>query len=171
MPQSHIEAHIDLITQHEQEFLDRRTRSERIGDQIAVFVGSFGFVGVQIVLFVIWIAWNVVPGRQQFDPSPFSLLGTVLAMEAILLASFILMRQARMSRRADERDHLMLQILILTEKEITAVLKMDRQIAAQVGAEKAANTAEVRELSQQTSIDEVAQTIRENLDAVLDASE
>ena len=92
-------------------------------------------------------------------------------MEAILLASFILMRQARMSRRADERDHLMLQILILTEKEITAVLKMDRHIAVQVGAEKAANTAEVRELSQQTSIDEVAQTIRENLDAVLDASE
>jgi len=76
MPQSHIEAHIDLITQHEQEFLAQRTRSERIGDQIAVFVGSFGFVGVQFVLFVAWIAWNVAPGRQQFDPSPFSLLGT-----------------------------------------------------------------------------------------------
>ena len=92
-------------------------------------------------------------------------------MEAILLASFILMRQSRMSRRADERDHLMLQILILTEKEITAVLKIDRQIAEQVGAEKAANTAEVRDLSVQTSIDEVAQTIRENLDAILDSSD
>ena len=87
-------------------------------------------------------------------------------MEGILLASFILMRQARMGRRADERDHLMLQVLLLTEKEITAVLKVDRQIAAQVGAEQAANTAEVRELSQQTSIEHVAQTIRENLNEV-----
>ena len=171
MPQNHIDAHIDLITQHEQEFLARRTKSERLGDQLAIFVGSFRFVGFQLLLFGIWIAWNVIPNKRQFDPVPFSLLGTILAMEAILLASFILMRQSRMSRRADERDHLMLQILILTEKEITAVLKIDRQIAEQVGAEKAANTAEVRDLSVQTSIDEVAQTIRENLDAILDSSD
>jgi hypothetical protein len=34
------------------------------------------------------------------------------------------MRQSRMSRRAEERDHLMLQLLLLTEKELTAVLGM-----------------------------------------------
>lgn len=166
MAQGHIETHIELITQHEQDFLAKRTRSERLGDKVAVFVGSFGFVGVHLLLFVTWLSWNTLPGSKHFDPSPFSLLGTALAMEAILLASFILMRQARMGRRSDERDHLMLQILILTEKEITAVLKMDRQIAQQVGAEKAANSAEVRELSMPTSINEVAQTISETLDAV-----
>ena len=65
-----------------------------------------------------------------------------------------------MARRSDERDHLMLQILLLTEKEITAVLGMDRQIAKQVGLEKIANNPELRELSQQTSIDDMAQTIK-----------
>lgn len=40
--------------------------------------------------------------------------------EAILLASFILMPQTRMSHRAEQRDHLMLKILLLTEREITA---------------------------------------------------
>jgi uncharacterized membrane protein len=168
MPQSHIEEHIDLITKHEQEFLAKRTKSERLGDNIAMFIGSFGFVGVHLSLFVVWIGWNVLPGPSHFDPSPFSLLGTIVAMEAIFLASFILMRQARLGRRAEERDHLVLQILILAEKEITAVLKMDRQIAQRVGAEKAANSAEVRELSQQTSIEEVAQTINENLDSLLE---
>jgi uncharacterized membrane protein len=171
MSQTHIEAHIDLITKHEQEFLAKRTQGERLGDNVAMFIGSFGFVGVHLLLFVGWIGWNVLPGVSHFDPWPFSLLGTIVAMEAIFLASFILMRQARLGRRAEERDHLMLQILILTEKEITAVLKMDRQIALQVGAESAANSAEVRELSQQTSIEEVAQTINENLDAVLEANE
>ncbi len=171
MSQSHIEAHVDLIAKHEQDFLAKRTPSEKLGDRIATFVGSFAFVSLHFCFFVLWILWNQLPGTKHFDPYPFSLLGTVVAMEAIILASFILMRQARMGRRADERDHLMLQILLLTEKEITAVLKMDRQIAAQVGAETAANTAEVRELSRQTSIEDVAQTIKENLATVVDASE
>lgn len=73
------------------------------------------------------------------------------------------MRQARMGRRGDERDHLMLQILMLTEKEITAVLSVDRQIAKQVGLEKMANSPELRELSQHTSIEDVAQTIAESM--------
>ncbi len=171
MSQSHIEVHVDLIAKHEQAFLDQRTPSEKLGDRIAGFVGSFTFVTVHFCFFVLWIVWNQLPITKHFDPNPFSLLGTVVAMEAIILASFILMRQARMGRRADERDHLMLQILLLTEKEITAVLKMDRQIAAQVGAEKAANTVEVRELSQSTSIEDVAQTIKENLAMVVEAVE
>jgi hypothetical protein len=60
----------------------------------------------------------------------------------------------------------MLQVLLLTEKEITAVLKMDRQIALQVGLEKAANNPEAKELSQHLSIEDVAQTIKESLDTV-----
>jgi uncharacterized membrane protein len=91
------------------------------------------------------------------------LLQTMVAMEAILAASFILMRQARMGRRSDERDHLMLQILLLTEKELTALLGMDRQIASEMGLTHAANDREVRELSKDISIEDVAQTIKENL--------
>ena len=163
MAQSHIQEHIDLIARHEQEFLEQRTGVERFSDSVASFVGSIGFVGVHLLLFVTWVVWNRMAGLSRFDPAPFSLLATLLAMEAILLASLILMRQARVSRRADERDHLMLQILLLTEKEITAVLKMNRQIAQHVGAAEAAQTAEVRELSKHTSIEDVAQTIRESL--------
>ena len=163
MPQSHIQEHIDLIARHEQEFLERRTRVERIGDSVAGFVGSVGFVGTHLLIFAGWIGWNAIAGLKHFDPAPFSLLATLVAMEGIILASLILMRQARMSRRADERDHLMLQILLLTEKEITALLKMDRKIAKQVGLDDAAQGAEVRELSRHTSIEDVTQTIRESL--------
>ncbi len=165
MSQSHVQEHIDLIAKHEQEFLERRSPTQRIGDQIAGFAGSFSFVLLHLALFFGWIGLNVlpIPHLRQFDPPPFSLLGTFVALEAILLASFILMRQARMAKRADERDHLMLQILLLTEKEITAVLSIDRHIAQKVGLEKMANTTEIRELSQHTSIEDVAQTIRDNL--------
>ncbi len=163
MSQTHIQEHVDLIASHEQEFLARRTRTEKIGDEIAAFAGSFPFVAIHVSVFLGWIAWNSVPGTWHFDPAPYSLLGTCVALEAILLASFILMRQARMSRRAEERDHLMLQILMLTEKEITAVLRVDRQIAGQVGLDKVLANEEIRELSQHTSIDDVAQTIQDAL--------
>lgn len=163
MSQSHIQEQVDLIAKHEQEFLAARTRSERAGDAIAAFVGSFPFVGIHIFFFIGWMLWNVSPHLNHFDSAPFSLLGTIVALEAIILASFILMRQARMNRRAEERDHLMLQILLLTEKEITAVLRVDRQIAAQVGLEKMANRADILELSQHTSIEDVAQTLKESL--------
>jgi len=163
MSMNHVQDHIDLIAKHEQEFLAQRSRSEKLGDSVGSFVGSFVFVSLHLLLFVLWIAWNMLPNLHHFDPLPFSLLGTIVALEAIILASFILMRQSRLGRRADERDHLMLQVLLLTEKEITAVLGVDRQIAKEMGLHHLANSAELKELSQHTSIEDVAQTIKESL--------
>jgi uncharacterized membrane protein len=165
MSQSHVQEHIDLIAKHEQDFLIRRTPAERLGDSLAGFAGSLYFVCIHLAVFAGWIIVNTMPNSyiRHFDPAPYSLLGTIVALEAILLASIILMRQSRMSRRADEREHLMLQILLLTEKEITAVLGMDRQIAGKIGLRQVANEAEIEQLSQNTSIDDVAKTIKENL--------
>jgi uncharacterized membrane protein len=117
MSQSHVQEHIDLIAKHEQDFLVRRTQAERLGDSIAGIAGSLSFVCIHLFLFAGWIMMNTfsVAHIRHFDPKPYSLLGTLVALEAILLASIILMRQSRMSRRAEERDHLMLQILLLTE--------------------------------------------------------
>jgi uncharacterized membrane protein len=165
MSQTHIEEHIDLIAKHEQDFLVRRTPSERLGDTIAGFAGSLRFVGIHLAIFAGWMIFNAASftSPHHFDPPPFPLLGTLVALEAILLASIILMRQSRMSRRAEERDHLMLQVLLLTEKEITAVLAMDRKIAGQVGLQRVANDKELEQLSQHTSIDDVAQTLKDKL--------
>lgn len=163
MSQNHIQEQIELIAKHEEEFLARRTPAERVSDSIASFIGSLSFVAVHLLLFTVWITWNLWPGAWHFDPEPFPLLQTIVAMEAILAASFILMRQARTGRRSDERDHLMLQILLLTEKELTAMLGIERLMAAKMGLTRAANTPEVRDLSQDTSIEDVAQTIKESL--------
>jgi uncharacterized membrane protein len=165
MSQTHIQEHVDLIAKHEQDFLMNRTAAERLGDSIAGFAGSLPFVAIHLAVFAGWMIFNTASFTlpRHFDPPPFSLLGTIVAIEAILLASIILMRQSRMSRRAEERDHLMLQVLILTEKEITAVLGMNRQIAGKVGLRQVADDKEIEQLSQHTSIDDVAQTIKDQL--------
>jgi len=73
------------------------------------------------------------------------------------------MRQSRLSRRSDERDHLILQVLLLAEKEMTAVLQIERQLAAKVGLSGVAEDADITQLSQKTSIDDVAQSLKESM--------
>jgi uncharacterized membrane protein len=163
--QGHLQEHIDLIAKHEQEFLAQRTQTEKLGDRMASFIGSLTYVGLHIVGFSAWLAWNVlpIPGLSHFDPFPFPLINVLLAFEAILVASFILMRQSRMSRRAEERDQLMLQILLLTEREVTANLGMQREMAQKMGLHEIAADQEITQLSQQTSVDEVVHIIKESL--------
>ena len=118
-----------------------------------------------MVWFLSWILVNTfkVGDFPHFDPVPFPILDTIVAVEAIFLASFIVMRQSRLSRRSDERDHLILQVLLLAEKEVTAVLQIERQIAARVGLPEVAHDVEISQLSQNTSIDDVATSLKETL--------
>lgn len=163
--QNHLQEQIDLIAKHEQEFLAQRTGSEKLGDRMASFIGSLTFVAAHVFVFAAWAIWNTIPIRAipHFDPPPFPILNVLFAFEAILVASFILMRQSRMSRRAEERDQLMLQILLLTEREITATLGVQREMAKNMGLHEIAAGREVTQLSKQTSIDEVAHIIKETL--------
>ena len=167
MQHPHLQEHIDLIARHEQEFFAKRTPSERAGDSIASFAGSLRFVSLHLCLFIVWIAINTLPTAAywRFDPYPYPMLDTILAIEAILLASFILMRQARMGRRSDEREHLMLQKRLLTEKEPTKLLEMNGVMAGRMGLQSVARDQDLAALSQDTPIDEVAETIKESLPA------
>jgi uncharacterized membrane protein len=167
MPQdsSHVKEHIDVILRHEEEFLARRTAAERVGDSFGAFVGSLRFIALHAAWFSGWIVINTfnLAHMKRFDPPPFPLLDCIVAIEAIFLASFIVMRQSRSSRRSDERDHLILQVLLLAEKEVTAVLQIERQIADRIGLSEVAKDADITQLSQTTSIDDVAQTLKESM--------
>jgi uncharacterized membrane protein len=162
---NHLQEHIAVILKHEEEFLARRTAAERVGDRLGTFVGSLRFISIHVAWFSLWILCNTLPKRlfPHFDPVPFPLLDTLVALEAIFLASFIVMRQSRLSRRSDERDHLILQVLLLAEKEVTAVLQIERELASRNGLAALATDAEIIELSEKTSIDDVAQSLKESL--------
>jgi uncharacterized membrane protein len=165
MARQHVQEHIDLIAKQEQEFFENRTPMERAGDAIASFAGSLRFVALHLLGFAGWFLMNSLPSLRQwrFDPYPYPMLDTIVAIEAILLASFILMRQSRTSRRSDERDHLILQVLLLTEKEVTALLQVNRKIAAHHGMENVIRDRDLAALARETPIDEVAENIKESL--------
>ena len=161
----HGQSHIDSIVKQEEEALERRSSSERFADHVGLFAGSLPFVLFQLVLLLAWLLANSgeIRGVRPFDPYPFSLLGVIVAMEAVILSSFILMRQNRMMRRGELRDHLNLQVDLLAEKEITKVLQMVRAICGEMGLRDIMGDQEIRELSQTTSIESLSQTLEDRL--------
>jgi uncharacterized membrane protein len=160
-----IQKHIELIAKHEEEFLSRRTWDERVGDSVSSLVGSLTFVAFHVILLLLWITTNtgLTFHVKPFDPPPFPILDLLLAFESILLASFILMRQSRIARRSDERNHLELQLMLLMEKELTANLTLSREIANRLGLRNVADDREINQLSEETSVDQMAERIRERL--------
>ena len=117
-----IEAITALEEQHERD----RSFSDRLADGIATFAGKVSFVAIHLVWFGLWALVNtgVVHLGLQFDPYPFPLLCMLVSLEGVLLSTFVLIKQNRMSNRADRRAHLDLQVNLLTEKEVTKVIQL-----------------------------------------------
>ena len=131
------------------EALEQRSRKDRIGDAIADFAGSMTFVMAQIAGFAMYAFLNsgMVPCIKPWDPYPYILLALLVSLEGVLLSTFVLMKQNRMSRRADQRNHLNLQIDLLAEKEITKMLQLQRLICDRLGIQRSAIDAEVGNLA------------------------
>jgi uncharacterized membrane protein len=73
---------VEAIAKVEQQLLERRSRVERVGDRIARFFGSLGFISAHIAVLAVWIAVNtrVLPGVAPFDPYPFPFLGLIVGV-------------------------------------------------------------------------------------------
>lgn len=155
------QTHIDAIIRMEEEGDADRSPAERISERIGHFAGTLSFVVVQVAFAAAWIAINARGDR--FDPYPFPLLGGVLAFEAVTLTAFVLIRQNRMSLRADRRNHLGLQVNLLSEREATKIIQMLERLSQQLGIEEAVTDPESRDLSGDTSIETIARDLRQGL--------
>ncbi len=86
------------------------TRGQRAADAVAMFGGSWTFVGLFATATLCWIGVNVllvVESKPAFDPYPFILLNLFLSMLAAIQAPIILMsqiRQGEKDRRSAEHD-------------------------------------------------------------------
>src|SRR3954451_175779 len=152
---------IDAIVRMEEEFLSQRSVWDRIADAVAAFSGSIVFVLLHIAGFAAWFLINLgfIPGIRPFDPYPFILLAMGVSCEAVLLSTFVLMKQNRMSRRGEQRDQLHLQIALLAEKELTKVLQGQRKISEHLGIAEVAQDPESCELSEHTAVDSLAREL------------
>ena len=113
----------------------KRTISQKLADLVTTTFGSVTFLAFNIAWFTAWIAINVglVPGVAIFDPYPFGLLTTIVSLEAIILAVFVLISQNREQKINDLRDEIDLEIDSTAEAELSKLLELLGKIAQKVG--------------------------------------
>jgi uncharacterized membrane protein len=149
---------IQAIMGLERETRERRSLLERVTDVVSHLASGPAFVAAHVLWFGMWIGVNTL-GYATFDRYPFNLLTLAVSLEAIVLTGFVLMAQSRMTQQADKRAHLDLQINLLAEQELTAILKMQCLLAEQVGIDVTGVDPRLDELRTHTDVQQLAATI------------
>ena len=158
---SFISENIQAIIGAEQAANRRRSRSEAIYELVGNSIGTLNFVALQLIGVILWVVINagLIPPVRPFDPFPFPILNQIIALEAVLMTAFVLMKQNRMSKLADRRAHLNLQINLLTERETTKIIGMLLEIGKRFDIEHKVLDEESRQLSRLLAIETLIDTL------------
>ena len=143
-----LERNIEALMERRRQEAAAATGEERFVNAITNFTGSMVFVYVHLAVFGSWIVANVrqLPGIPQFDPS-LAFLAMTASLEAIFLATFVLITQNRMSAAADKRADLDVQMTLLVEHELTRLMAIVSAIAQKLRVTTSVDS-EVEELKQ-----------------------
>lgn len=157
-----VSKNVEEIMRLEERQIHQRSPAENVADKITTLAGSTPCLLIHLTWFAVWIVLNVglVPGVEPFDPFPFSFLTLVVSLEAIFLTLLVLMSQNRMTKEADKRAHLDLQVNMLAEQESTLTLRMVQRIGKHIGVEPEEDE-EVERLKERTDVQQLAETLDE----------
>jgi uncharacterized membrane protein len=142
---SALRGNIEALRERRKQEKRDASSEEKLADAITAFTGSMRFVYLHLMVYGVWIVWNLIPGIPHFDPT-FVVLAMAASVEAIFLSTFVLISQNRAQAATDKRDDLDLHINLLAEHELTRLTEMVSAIAQKLeirtGAEQ--EVAEIR---------------------------
>jgi len=156
-----VEENVEKIKEWDRALLLRRSWSQRLSDRITNIAASGGSMLAHAIWFTAWILINTdrIPGVTPFDPFPFQLLTMIVSLEAIFLALFVLATQNRLGKQADLRANLDLQIDLLVEREMTAVLQLLKDIATHLNVDTHVTSDKLSDLIKKTDVTRLADEV------------
>jgi len=162
--QSPSRKNIEAIAQLERDALHRRSWAERFSENTVKFIGSIAFLLLNALLLGAWtlINLNLVPGIKRFDRFPFGILALILSAESIVLTIFVLISQNRLMRQSDRRAHLDLQVGLLAEQELTALVEMLQKLCEHAGV-SADYSKHAESFGEATDVHKIARELDEKL--------
>jgi uncharacterized membrane protein len=155
-----VERNIKALIDRRRDEERRQGFQEKAAAAVTRFTGSMTFVYIHLALFAAWILVNVgwLPGPK-FDPS-LVILAMVASVEAIFLSTFVLITQNRMAALADKRADLDLQVSLLSEHEITRLIRLTTAIAKRLDIDES-HAPEIPELAQDVAPEKVLDRIEQ----------
>lgn len=158
-----LEENVEAIRRWEQAALHSRSTAEQLSDWITWAAASGPVLLFHVAWFMFWVLANLnfIPGIKPFDRFPFPLLTMTVSLEAIFLALFVLASQNRLAHQSEKRAHLDLQIDLLAEREMTAVLQLLQDIARHLDIKGTVTPEQIRDLVKKTDIHKLTDKLDE----------
>jgi uncharacterized membrane protein len=156
---------IRAVARLQEQAAQKRSLSERFSDAISAMAARESTVAAHLAWFVLWIILNTgyLPSLKPFDPYPFTLLTTIVSLEAIFLTLFVLASQNRLTQEADRRSHLDLQVNLLSEQEMTMVLRMLGELCQHFDLRHTMSSPKYQELARRTDVGQLAEQLESRL--------
>ena len=153
-----------IIETLEHKILSKRTLPVRAADGLVNYFGTARFFFITLTVSIVWIIINVrlVPGVVPFDPFPFILLTMIASVGAIFMTIVILISQNRQAYINTLRSELLLQMILISERELTKALRL---LARQAGASKRTKALdrELAEMLKDTAVSHIEHTLAKQL--------
>lgn len=138
---------------------------QRIVEKISYFLGSPAYVVGNLVFVVLWIAWNLAApelGFDQWDEPPFFWLQGLIALNAFVISTTVLIRQNRMSQLNSQHAHLDLQVNLLADEKSSKIIQMLEELRRDLPNVHDRPDQEAEELAQRTDTQAVLSMIEDS---------
>lgn len=157
-----VRTNIELVAALERATLkdQKKGRVEILADRVARSASHISFVYIHVLFISLWMLLNVHHRSPLWgvDPFPFEFLSLALSVESIVLSTVILMKQTREAMVADRRNHLDLQINLLSEQENSKIIAMLAALIQHHGIDMP--LPELKGLEEETNHEELLEEIR-----------
>jgi uncharacterized membrane protein len=153
-----------IVRSFEAEALKKRSSIAKLADFLTSYFGTFSFLLINAVIYILWILGNSgkIPGFPMIDPYPYSFMNSFVSIEAIILSVIVLMSQNRENQRDVLRQELGLQVELISEKEITKILSLLKEILA--NEKKLKGDPELEEMTQEIDAGYIERKLEEQLE-------
>jgi CRP/FNR family cyclic AMP-dependent transcriptional regulator len=109
---------------------EKLSAGDRIADEVARFGGSWNFIGLFVLMMLVWIALNTWVLTHPFDSPPYIGLNLILSMLAALQAPIIMMSQNRQDAKDRIRSELDYKVNLKAELKIMELHAKMEQLQA-----------------------------------------
>ncbi len=126
-----ITQNIESIAEFYKREEQKLTWSQRIVEAGSNIVGRPVFVGCIVLFVTVWVIANVIAlhlGLSEFDPPPFFWLQGIVSLAALLTTTVVLIKQERLAKLEERREHLGLQVNLLTEQKTTKLIHLIEEL-------------------------------------------
>ena len=155
-----IEAVLEVHKREEQNI----SRSQRILERIARFIGEPAFLGLILLFVALWMLTNDLMhgwGMVEFDPAPFFWLQGIVGLGGLLTATVVVSRQNRLAKVAEQRAHLDLKVMLLTEQKAAKLIDLIEELRRDLPNVKNRHDSDAAALKQSMSPDLVLAALDE----------